>query len=390
MQELFYAGQSTQGAVSPEELLKYIEQQKNENNQSPELQDLLRKVKGENDGETEEIVPQPGFVVKSSDENGRKVFINVCGSDRVAGPGGWQDGKIPDEVQQALSKSSEELSQAQQELLRFPLSLGQRYHDLDNKGVPCIVYDVVFNTEIIAQCAAVRKLKNFVVELAIGWIQHKQQCQLDPQYKLPKMKYKGDMIRSQRIRADKKQLVTDMGDVIEEPEFPLVTKSIPAKKSTTTTPPKIVEVKSTKQSCYRQLQQEQRQQTVTGISNEKQQLSPHQLQVQVEYVGRPVECVQVKVSGFNYRVEKEKISKCLVRGFTVRLKMQDCSMVEQTVLFPIDDSNSWIDVDIQNNLVIVNLKVKSVDLYVFQVEENQPHKFGELGLQSGSYMELDL
>eukprot|EP01024_Parvocaulis_polyphysoides_P003919 TRINITY_DN11017_c0_g4_i1.p1 TRINITY_DN11017_c0_g4~~TRINITY_DN11017_c0_g4_i1.p1 ORF type:complete len:291 (-),score=42.60 TRINITY_DN11017_c0_g4_i1:51-881(-) len=218
------------GATSPEELLKYIEQQKDENNQSPELQELLRKVKGESDGNTEEISPTPGFVVKTSDENGRKIFINICGSDRVSTPGGWEDGKIPDDVKQALSVSSEELSQSQQELLRFPLSLGERYHDLDNKGVPCIVYDVVFHMDIVQQCSAVRKLKNFVVELASGWIQHKQQCKLDPKYKLPKMNYKGDVIRTQRIRVDKKQLVTDLGDVPEEPEFPLVTKSIPPSK----------------------------------------------------------------------------------------------------------------------------------------------------------------
>lgn len=37
-------------------------------------------------------------------ESGRKVFINVCSSDRVAAPGGWVGGVMPDEVAQALEK----------------------------------------------------------------------------------------------------------------------------------------------------------------------------------------------------------------------------------------------------------------------------------------------
>lgn len=33
-----------------------------------------------------------------------QVFINVCSSSRVAAPGGWQGGVMPDEVAAALDK----------------------------------------------------------------------------------------------------------------------------------------------------------------------------------------------------------------------------------------------------------------------------------------------
>lgn len=37
--------------------------------------------------EAEEITPEPGFVVKTADEeSGTKIFINVCGSDKVKLP----------------------------------------------------------------------------------------------------------------------------------------------------------------------------------------------------------------------------------------------------------------------------------------------------------------
>ena len=39
-----------------------------------------------------ELVPEPAFVVKTRDEaTARKVFVNVCGSPRVAAPGDWPD-----------------------------------------------------------------------------------------------------------------------------------------------------------------------------------------------------------------------------------------------------------------------------------------------------------
>ena len=34
------------------------------------------------------------FVVKTTDQDKRKVFINICGSDKVPMAGGWIDGKV--------------------------------------------------------------------------------------------------------------------------------------------------------------------------------------------------------------------------------------------------------------------------------------------------------
>ena len=34
------------------------------------------------------------FVVKTTDQDNHKVFINICGSDKVPMAGGWADGKV--------------------------------------------------------------------------------------------------------------------------------------------------------------------------------------------------------------------------------------------------------------------------------------------------------
>lgn len=68
-----------------------------------------------------------------------------------------------------------------------------------------------------------RHLKLFLISFALAWIQQQKKVTLDAKYKLPKMHYKGERVTSQIMRMDK-QLVKDMGDVVEDPEFPLMTK----------------------------------------------------------------------------------------------------------------------------------------------------------------------
>lgn len=99
-----------------------------------------------------DIKPKPSFVVKTSDETGRKVFVNVCGHPFVPLPGHWNEvdgGLVPEEVEKAIAAAADE-GGAGAEALRFPVSLGEARNDLDKKGLPCTVYDVVLNQEVIA------------------------------------------------------------------------------------------------------------------------------------------------------------------------------------------------------------------------------------------------
>lgn len=38
--------------------------------------------------------PACSWVVKTTDQDKRKVFVNICGSDKVPMAGGWTDGKV--------------------------------------------------------------------------------------------------------------------------------------------------------------------------------------------------------------------------------------------------------------------------------------------------------
>lgn len=129
---------------------------------------------------------------------GRKIFLNMCGHDRIPAPGNWKDGKVPEEVTQALDNLGDE---AAVEPLRFPLSVGEPVYDLDKSGTPCTVYDIVFNLDIMKQSQTMSQLKVFLIEMGMGRVQQKYGSALSEKFKLPKIKYKGgDTPRSTYVR----------------------------------------------------------------------------------------------------------------------------------------------------------------------------------------------
>lgn len=182
-----------------------------------ELQELMNNVKrakGQptSDMETQNITPEPGFVVKTADKEGRKVFINICHSKQVPAPGGWDNGSMPEACLQALENLARDApgAAADAEALRFPLSCSELLADADKSGQPCSTVDCIINSDIFKSAQQHRPLKALVVELALQQVSSKHKLELDPKFKLPKMAYKGAAVRQQRVRVDKRQLVTDV------------------------------------------------------------------------------------------------------------------------------------------------------------------------------------
>ena len=178
--------------------------------------------------EVTEVVPEPGWVVKTLDVvSGRKVFINVCGSALVDAPGEeWRPENLPD-----LEAGEEGGQDPDAKQVRFPLSLGDARVERDKRGEPCTVYDIVFNDDVLSvatqRSPGGRKLKLFLVDLALQWIAHKKSEQLDPKFKLPNLAYKGPDSGPvpQRMRRKKRSLIEEFSsspaDPREKPVFAL-------------------------------------------------------------------------------------------------------------------------------------------------------------------------
>jgi hypothetical protein len=171
----------------------------------------------------EEIYPEAMFVIKTVDDAGRKIFVNVCGHAKIAAPGSkWGKGdQVPEEVQSALV-SMEEGTNEGVEHLRFPISVSEGRNELDKTGHGCTVYDAVFNEDVAKQAAHYKRLKVFVCELCLQWIGQKYDVNLDQDYKLPSRKYMGgERPPPQMIRRQKKQVIEEMEQPEEEPTFAL-------------------------------------------------------------------------------------------------------------------------------------------------------------------------
>ena len=121
--------------------------------------------------------------MKTADDTGRKVFINICSSEKVQPPESWEDGVMPDSVRNALNNMEELQSSQDVQALRIPLSLSEQRCDYDKHGQECTVFDCVFAEQVMSEAAKFRPMKVFVIECAMGWIQHKCKVQLDKKFK---------------------------------------------------------------------------------------------------------------------------------------------------------------------------------------------------------------
>ncbi|SBS91141.1 PIH1 domain-containing protein, putative [Plasmodium malariae] len=95
---------------------------------SDKLNDLVKNEK------TIKISPQKGFVIKTYEKDGGKVYFNICSSNLIAE---FHFKKIPD-----LND---------QEGLRIPLSIGEEKVKEDKKGNKYKTYDIVLNTKVVVQ-----------------------------------------------------------------------------------------------------------------------------------------------------------------------------------------------------------------------------------------------
>jgi len=142
------------------------------------------------------VRPDVGFVVKTTDlQNGTKVFLNITSNENIEAP----------HLQSLTEVEGDE------EGVRVPLSLGSPVEDFDKKNEPCITYDLVANPETVLECGKTPAFRETVVNLCLAAVSNKYKLQLDQRYKLPKMKYKGNVVQLQRIRKKHNSKIQEVG-----------------------------------------------------------------------------------------------------------------------------------------------------------------------------------
>ncbi|XP_076174447.1 PIH1 domain containing 1 isoform X2 [Ptiloglossa arizonensis] len=106
------------------------------------------------------IRPNPGICVKTKTDNGEKVFLNICTSDKVPEPAVLSDA----ELLKVLSDESQFL---------IPVSIGTERFESDKGGSPCLTYDIAINTKYFDKCQKKENFKMFTILVIINAVSDK-------------------------------------------------------------------------------------------------------------------------------------------------------------------------------------------------------------------------
>lgn len=120
--------------------------------------------------------PNPGFVIKTSQNGNMKVFINICMNENIQKPTSqvtYQDGK------RGLNWS-------------LPYAQAPPVQDLDKNKARCMVYDVLFHPQSLQMADANKEFKNLVIKTALNAVENNFDVKLDQlNIKFPKLSFKG-------------------------------------------------------------------------------------------------------------------------------------------------------------------------------------------------------
>lgn len=126
------------------------------------------------------INPEPGFVIKTSENGDKKCFINIAQCCKVEKPS------------YDIHKNGKNW--------KIPFTQAPPHRDYDKKKNKCVVYDVVFHPDTLKMSEADKRFRELVINSALDGVQNSFNVNIDRNnLKYPKMKYKG-MIRPTIIR----------------------------------------------------------------------------------------------------------------------------------------------------------------------------------------------
>ncbi|CAG9761113.1 unnamed protein product [Ceutorhynchus assimilis] len=158
-----------------------------------EVQDPVNRQKYENEVKQFErergqevtfLHPTPGYVIKTSINGNQKGFINICSNDGISKP----------------SSSLTIKDGAKGLQWSLPHSLSPPHNEIDNKGVECQVYDVLFHPDTLHLASKNQELRSMVNNVALTAIENNFDVVLDKKnLKFPNIMFKG-MKRASLLR----------------------------------------------------------------------------------------------------------------------------------------------------------------------------------------------
>lgn len=130
--------------------------------------------------------PTPGYAIKTKElSTGVKVFINVCTDSQVPTPEVVDSSAIARLIQQGSDWT-----------VPIVVSNPPR-NDMDKSGAPCYVWDCCMNPEVVLLGISESLVKDLTIETCLELVEDASGTMLDRNYKLPRMKAKGELSRTE-------------------------------------------------------------------------------------------------------------------------------------------------------------------------------------------------
>ncbi|XP_055327365.1 PIH1 domain-containing protein 1-like [Paramacrobiotus metropolitanus] len=160
------------------------------------------------------VIPEPGMCIKMKTTDGKKVFINVCFSE-----------KVPPLDQDLTEADLAERLQSSAESMRIPMSVGDPHDEVDHSGEPCRVYDIVVHPSLYQKIEKSELFYHFFISVGMEALENKFSLAIDRRsaVTLKGKRFFGKIVE-QRVRT-KPKLVQEIQNhpvsVLTQPRVPL-------------------------------------------------------------------------------------------------------------------------------------------------------------------------
>ncbi|KAL3881231.1 hypothetical protein ACJMK2_027687 [Sinanodonta woodiana] len=147
---------------------------------------------------TVQVLPKPGFCVKTKNSKKEKVFVNVCQSENVPNAKDLTD----DELLKVLD-SEDPYS------FRIPMAIGEPHVEIDKSGSGCTAYDVVVNPNFFSKIQKNELFKTFFLTVTMEGIESKYNVELSREWIILKNRKFVGQLAEQNVRTQSKPLIVE-------------------------------------------------------------------------------------------------------------------------------------------------------------------------------------
>lgn len=193
--------------------IEYAEEISNPENRK-RYEEEIAMLENERGMDIQFVNPEPGHVLKTTSNDGKKAFINICTSDKIGKP---------------TSKKHKNEEGKRGLNWQIPHSFAPPREDFDKAKETCMVYDVVFHPDTYRMTSNPNFLK-LVEDTAVDGVERQFDVKLDRNnIRRPKMKCKGKpvatVIRNRKEGASNQSSNKDSEDVLSSMPYPYSDKT---------------------------------------------------------------------------------------------------------------------------------------------------------------------